>query len=400
MRLRILCVAIAGGAALAGPAAARQLALFPTPATPLSTPPPLIGAQLTLPNLFRPPVESHELVAVGVDEQGSVVSVEVTQQLVLRQKADYRITIPAPVRDVETAAGSESLPGQRRGAILWQGFAAGRRILGARARLDPDAAAPALPLRIGLSVLVAGRPLGSSLLSGPLDVSLRLHNTTRVSVTTFTADGDRPTIAKILDALRRDPGGSTIGRGTYVAIDGPPRNVQMTVDAPLRVVGRLRFGAGHVDGGTMSFATVLGGARPLDRIVHLRGLATAVQGARLELTVSPLVPVDELRPPAGRTWVEAIRRDRRLTGCRLLAHALEASLRLARLRQYQTYLLNPDPLGVATARYVYRSAPKAASIAPTPPASEGGGLGAAVIALIAVGAVLGTGGLVTLWAHS
>jgi hypothetical protein len=400
VRLRLLCVALTGGAALAAPAAARQLALFPTPATPLSTAPPLVGAQLTLPNLFRPPIQSREWIAVGVDEQGSVVSVEVTQRLVLRQRADYRITIPAPVRNVEAATGSQSLPGQRQGAILWQGFAAGQRILGARARLDPVAAAPALPLRLGLSVLVAGRPLGSFTRSGELDVYLRLHNATRVSVTTFSGDGDRPTLAKILDTLRRDPGGSTLGRGTYVAINGPTRNVRMTVDAPLRVVGRLRFGAGQVDGGTMSFATVLGGARPFDRIVHLQGRAKGVRAPHLELTVSPLVPADELRPPTGRTWVETIRSDRRLTGRRLLAHALETSLRLARVRQYQTYLLNPDPLGVATASYVYRSAPKPAAPAPTHPASGGGGLGAAVIALIAVGAVLGAGGLVALWAHS
>ncbi len=106
VRVSALWLVIAGAALTAGPAAARQLVLFPTPAFPLSQSPPLT-ATISFPNVFRPPVESHERIDVGVDEHGSVVSVEVTQRLVLHQTADYRITIPAPVRDVEPATGTQ-----------------------------------------------------------------------------------------------------------------------------------------------------------------------------------------------------------------------------------------------------------------------------------------------------
>ena len=391
MRLQVLGGVIAGAAMLAAPAAARELVFFPTPATPLSTSPPLTGAELSFPNVFHPPVESHELIDVGLDESGSVVGVKVTQRLVLHQTADYRLTIPAPVLDVESAAGSESLPGQRRGAILWQGFASGRRILAARARLDPRAAS-SLPLRVRVS--------GLRRRAGRFDIAIRLHNATQISVTSFSGDGDRPTLAKILDTLRRDPGGSTLGRGTYVAVTRLTRKVRVTVDAPLRVVGRLRVGGGSIATGKLSFAAELGGGKPLDRMVHLRGDAMGPGLPMLTLTVEPRVPAGELRPPAGRTWVEAIGLDRRLNGRRLLGQALEASLRLARVRQYRTYLANPDLLGAATARYVYSSAPRAAEVRPAPARSNGGGLGPAVIALIAVGAVVGAGGLAVLWAHS
>ncbi len=174
----------------------------------------------------------------------------------------------------------------------------------------------------------------------------------------------------------------------------------MVADAPLRVTGRLRFAVGSVLGGQTTFATVLGGSRPLDRRIHLRGRAAGVRGPRLELTVSLLVPVEELRPPARHSWAQAIRSKRRLDGRRLLRHAIEASLQLARVRQYRSFLLNPDPLGAATARYVHRSAPRTVAVAPPRSAARGGELGPAAVALIAVGAVLGAGGLVVLWAHS
>jgi hypothetical protein len=398
VRIAALWLALACAALMAGPAAARKLVLFPTPYFPLTQSPPL-ATTIALPNLLRGPVESRELIDVGMDEHGSVRSIAVTQRLVLHQTADYRLTIPAPVRDVEPAAGSQSVPGQREGAILWQGFASGRKVLAARATLDPAAAVSSLPLRLGLSVRIAGKTLGPTPRTGPLDVSLHLHNTTRVSVTTFSGDGDRSTLAKILDTLRRDPGGRSLGRSTYVGVEGLTP-VRTAVDAPLRVTGRLRFAAGTVEGGTTSFATVLGGSRPLDRTIHLRGKATGVRAPHLELTVSPVFPVEELRPPSGRTWAQAVHSNGRLNGRRLLAHAIEVSLRLARVRQYRTFLLDPDPNGQSAARYDYRSLPRPAVVRPVRAPASSGGLGPVPVALIAVGAVLGAGALVVLWAHS
>jgi len=351
--------------------------LFPSPATPPTAYPPLPGAVLSLPDIFRTPVESDERVEVGVDEDGSPVSVAVTQTLVLHQKADYRLMISAPVLDVESGPGTESLPGQRKGAIMWQGFAAGRKILSAHARLDAAAAGPHLPLQISFS-RGAGR------------LALRLRNTTPTAVPTFAGNGVPASVAKVLDALRRDPTGRTLGTSAYITVKGTTKPIQITIAAPLLVKGAISTGTASRD-----FRFVLGGGGPLEETVRV-----PVGKPRLELTVTPIVPDSLLRPPSGRSWLEAIRLQPRISGRRLLAHALMTGLTLARAHQYDTFLENPDARGPSAASYIYRTAARP-TVTPTPAGSSSDGETAAVlIALIAAAMVVAAGGLVVLWAHS
>jgi len=331
--------------------AAPTLALFPTPLTPLTSTPPFQPPPTTLPNLFRHPIRSTERVAVGIDDRGNVVSVRATQRLVVSRVGDYRLTVPAPVTDVVVVPGSESSPGLRHGAILWAGFSPGNRVLAATATLDPDEAAKVLPLRVNIS-----------------DDSVRLENTTTTTATTYTANGDPAELAKLLDALRKDPHGGTLGHGTYVQVTGRTRNLEVRVTAPLRVTGRI-------DGRDVSF--VLG---PEPRTILTRG------NAEVALSVEPVPPASLYSVPKRPTWDEA----------------LMISLTLARVRQYDGFLGNPDPLGPLATRYAYRTvaAPASPPPVPEPAAPDEGGLAAWLIALIVAGSLAAAGGLAVLWARS
>lgn len=329
--------------------AAPRLALFPTPLTPITSIPPFAPPATALPNVFRPPIRAHALVSVGIDGQGDVVSVAATQRLVLKRTGDYRLTVPAPVRDVVAATGSESSPGLREGAVLWSGFSSGNKVLASTATLDPKPAAALLPLRVEIS-----------------DGSVRLRNATAITATTFTEKGDAVQLAKILDGLRIDPQGRRLGRGTYVKVTGEAaETLKVRVAAPLRVTGRI---------GDRSVSLVLGDET---RTIRVKGRPT------VRLAVEPVPPASLSSPPARPTWEEAVM----------------ISLTLARVRQYAGYLANPDPLGLTATHYVYRTT-AAPGPAPHPSAPQDEGLAAWAIALIAVAAAAAVGGLAVLWANS
>ena len=78
---------------------------------------------------------------------------------------------------------------------------------------------------------------------------------------------------------------------------------------------------------------------------------------------------------------------------------LRTSLTLARVRQYLSFLANPDPLGQLEAHYLYRTV-AAPGPPPAPPAPQDEGLAAWLVALIAAGSVAAAGGLAVLWANS
>jgi hypothetical protein len=354
-----------------GPAAdaqAARLVLFPTPLTQLTATPPFQPPYTALPNLFRPPIRSTEAISVGVDERGDVVSVATTQRLVLTRTGDYRLTVPAPATDVFAGPGSESSPGLRKGAILWAGFAAGRKLLSARATLDPRAAAAALPLEVRIS-----------------NGSVRLENATATTTSTFTADGDQIELAKILDSLRADPQGRSLGRGTYVKVTGSARPERVRVSAALRITGRI---------GGRRIELVLGGGRPLGGTIEVQGRPS------IELEVEPVPPDSLLRPPRGRSWVEAVRLGAVPRGRAFFDDALKASLTLARVRQYDAFLVNPDSLGRIGARYLYRTVAAPAPVPAPSPAQPDEGLAAWVLALIVAGSLAAAGGLAVLWANS
>jgi hypothetical protein len=343
---------VAALAALAVPSTATaRPALLPSPTTPLDTKLPLGASATGVPPLLpvNARVSTRQTVSVDVLPDGTVVAVRVRHVLTLRGTGDFFFQVPAPVRDVRAAPGSQGEPGLRQGAILWQGFANRRRVLAADAELDPAAVAPVLPLRLQLR-----------------DGTLVLRNATAVRAQGFSAAARPAQLRRVLAGIPRHP-----LEQPSVDISGPVRGRTVVVDAPLRVVGSARGGP--------SFDRVLGGPAP--STARIRG----VEGTRVRLVAEPIRLVPEARPPPPAT------------GAELVFLATRALLRLARTFQYDSFLGSP---GVGTApqtTYVYRT------VTPTPaaePAQSDDGWGLPLVLLLGSIAIVASGGLVVAWAHS
>jgi len=336
---------------------------LPSPLHPLSPTPPLGGAPLIETEagvLHR--VDATGRVAVGVDRDGRPFSVRVLHRLVVRDKGDYVYAIPAPVVDVQAAPGSESVPGQRRGTILWSGFDPGRKVLAANARLDLAQSAPSLPIRIV--------PRGNRIV---------IENATPVRAGTFSAEALVPPLARYLDevhtAVVKDRA-IPIGTATVTTTAVPGSE---SIEAPVHLRGTV--GGRPVD-------VMLGDGRPL-RVSAPRG------DGRVDLRVEAVPPLRLLTPPRAGTW-----RTARLSGRELLARANGILLRLARMRQYQAFLGNPDPRGSIATTFVYRTGVPPQPVRPPVAAVSEGGRSWTTTVLLAAGglALLAVGTFV--WARS
>jgi hypothetical protein len=336
-------------AALAAPAAGASSpvsVLLPSTRTGLTETPPLLARTRLPEQRFPGSISSRERIVVGVGETGAVRSVRVVQRLVVRGLGDYVFAVGAPAVEVRPVPGSRSDPGFRRGAIVWQGFSPGRRELAADARLRVRDAAGALPLRVSIE-------------SG----TLTLENATAVRARTFGGSAPAGDVAAALRAVRRAAATGTVA-GDLLIHSARIRQQLVTVDTALRIEGEFA---------DRRVSVVLGGGNP--RRIVVPGDPSA--RPRLRLTVRPFFADEPGRPT--------------------LLRAAVASLRLARLRQFESFLVNPDPLGAVAAVYEYRLEP--ARAAPPPAPAESGWSTAAVIA--AVGAALaGSVGLLALWARS
>ena len=129
--------AVVAALACAGTAHAAGHASLPSPTAPLSAEPPLAGGARSSAENVPHSIAASTNVVVAVDGAGSPFAVTATQRLDVRGVGDYFFTIGAPVLTVRAPEGSESMPGIRTGSILWAGFDPGRRLLVARATLDP-----------------------------------------------------------------------------------------------------------------------------------------------------------------------------------------------------------------------------------------------------------------------
>jgi hypothetical protein len=323
---------------------------LPSPLAPLSASPPLSGGATAAAEGFRHRIAAKTRVDVALDRTGAPFAVTATQRLDVRVLGDYFFTIGAPVLDVQAAPGSASSPGLRSASILWAGFNPGRRTLIARATLAPAASAPSLPLRIEVT---RGR--------------VKLVNTTGVTTGSYTADALVPPLLRYLAELQRQVarGETPTSGGAYVT--SKPTSTTLRIVVPLRVTGTV---------GTRAVNTVVDG-----NALILRG------GGPIRLTVTAAVPQQLLSDPAAGQ-----------SGRRLLERASRATLTLARMRQYQTFLGNPDPSGANETTYAYRSAsrpaPPAATI-PYSPQRDWTTTIAVVIGLLAAAA-----GAAALWARS
>ncbi len=318
---------------------------LPSPTAALSPAPPLGGGATASREGIAHRVSAATVVRVAVDPAGRPIRVESTQKLRVRGLGDYVFTIGAPVLDVRAAPGSASTPGFRDGAILWQGFDPGSRLLAATATLAPSAAARALPLRIE-------RVSGGT----------RIENATRVSATALRGDGSRAALLDYLARLRAAlTRGSRPPAGT-VDVAGTVSRLPVQVTAPLAVSGTI-------------------GGRP----VHLRltgAVTVGVTGAvRLRaVPVFPRIPDLSGAPTA-----------------RLLEQASRIVLTVARVGQYRAFLGNPDPAGRSSTVYDYRSGARAAAPAGAALTGSGGGVRTLLVAL-ALAAAAGLG--LVVWARS
>jgi hypothetical protein len=319
---------------------------------------------------FRRPIPSSERVLVGIDRDGTPVSVGVVQRLVVVRTGDYTFAVVGPVEDVVRAPGSESDPGLRRDAVLWAGFSPGRRVLAAHVTLDPDRARAFLPLRVSVT---------------PSDgrVTLRLRNVTAIRIPAFEADAEAVSVAPALD----DTLAAARGDGPLLDAFANVRDVRttlVTTAAPLRVTGRF---------GPKQFSSLLGDGRPLQFEVSL---PAGVRVPRVQLSVEPVPPVRGLTPPNGRTWTSV----KGLPGRALLARAVATRLEFARARQYDQFLAVPDQAATARAVYEYRTVARTTATPPAASQSSDEGTSAGVkVAVALVAVALLAGGLVW-WAHS
>jgi len=314
--MRPIALAVLIGLAVAASAQAAPRGNYvslPSPLAPLSTAPPLGGGATASSEGFRHRIAAKTTVDVALDPRGAPFAVRATQRLDVGVQGDYFFTIGAPVLDVEAAPGSASTPGLRADSILWTGFNPGHRTLIARATLDPALAAPSLPLRIEVT---------------PGQVTL--VNTTEVTAGSYTAEALVPPLLRYLAQLRRQVtrGQSATSGGAYVT--SKPTATAVRVVVPLRVTGTV-------------------GRRQVDAIVE--GRLTVRGSGAVRLTVTPASPERLLDAPTSG-----------LSGRQLLERASRAALTLARIRQYEMFLDNPDPTGRNQTAYLYRSAAR-----PTPP---------------------------------
>ena len=412
--MRRAAAAVAGAALLGAPTAfAQERAALPDPSARLSAAPPLgSDAQPLAGAAFTTGMRAAEEVRVGVDALGRPHSVEVLQRLELTGSGDYAFVVPAPLVDVRPGPATQSRPGFRRGAIVWQGFSPGRRRLAAVAVLEAAAARPYLPLDVSVWATAGGeRVVEGERRSGDLALRVEIANRTEVSVTSFGGRGQPAELARVLDQTRRrlaagNPLLPELVRARDVA------RATYRVDVGFRVSGTITLPAGRfttvrasgartwVDGRSVRFRATLGAGRPPKVVVNARGrLAGGVP--RLELRAEPLRDVPGLRPPAGRDWTAALRAGVvRPNPRRFLATAVTAFLRLARLAQYDAFLRNPHPsagLGQTRTAYVYRTVARPAAV----PAAGGDGSGSSAFAvLVAAGVLVGLAAAVVVWAHS
>jgi hypothetical protein len=338
----------------AGTAAAGVVPL-PSPTTRIGSEPPLGSATPTGPvQLPRPPrVDSRQLVLVGVAESGELATIRVRHRLTLNGRGDYFFQVPAPVRDVRALPESQSEPGLRRSAIVWQGFSPGRRVLAAELELEPGVVARTLPLRIERN-----------------DGAITLRNTTSVEVEGFTGKVERSSMRRLLARLSaRSPAAAPA-----VQVAGQTRRRRLRAEAPLRIRGTIER-EGRV---LRRVGLILGGPEPAEATI------SAPAGARVALTAEPVPLISDLtRPP------------RDAGGEELLVLAEQALLRVARVNQYRSFLASPGS-GTAAAVYRFRTVDPPAAL-PTPADDDESNL--LLVLGLGAGAVFALAGAVVVWAH-
>jgi hypothetical protein len=361
--------AAAGLLVAASSAQAGTLVALPSAFFSVRVAPPLRAVQATAETRFPGRLSSTQLVRVSIDSTGRPFSVVDINRTVVARQGDYSFGIAGPVQDVRAAAGSASEPGLRKGAVLWQGFSPGRRVLAAEIALRPTAAVTGLPLRIEIS--------GSK---------VRLVNTTSASAAVVDATVPEAEIARALDGARATLRSGAPSSATVLNASGSVRHVRVVARVPLRVKGTLRF-AGRAP-------------RTLDAVVDKSPITVSGTGGlkKLELSVSLPEPAELLRPPGASSWLALARTGRLPRGREATRLAVDRLLATALDLQFQEFLANPDAGGISRSSYHYLLAerPQPAAVDTT----HGGGHGWPATLAIALGLAAALTGALVLWAHS
>jgi hypothetical protein len=327
-------------------AAAVSFVPFPSPTAPLSPEPPLLHGASASTEGVRHHVSASTRVDVSVDATGRPFAVAATQRLDVRVTGDYFFTIRAPVTAVRAVPGSASTPGFRVGAIVWEGFDAGRRLLAARATLEPAAVRPLLPLRI---VVSNGRTT--------------LVNATRLDAAAGRASATAASVRAYLAKLRAANAAGAVPQPGKAQVTATPVPVRLSVAAPLEVTGTV-------------------GGRRVSLLLTDR--TTVPAAGRVDLRVTPMPPAVPAALPAG--------------GAALFTLASRLSLETARARQFLEFLGNPDPKGRSETVFAYRTARRPGTA--VRPVSGHHGRGWVAGALIAVALAAALCAAVVLWARS
>ena len=283
---------------------------------------------------------------VSILRSGAPFAVTADQRLLVRVKGDYYLTIGAPLLGVTALPGSDATPGFRSTSIVWEGFNPLRRTLGSRAKLVLAPAAGALPLRVEVR-----------------NGATTFVNTTGVTVPAYSADADPAPLVRYISRLRRAvtldlplPEGMT-------TLTSPARTTQVRVVVPLLIRGTV--------GGRSIHARVT------------RRLTVPGRG-KIDVSVDPQLPA--------ATAVAG------LSGRQALAEATMLNLTVARLRQFERFLANPDPAGPSTTSYSYRtgSPPRiAVAVQPVPSGRDW-----TTTILVAAGVLLAAAAGLAVWARA
>ena len=367
-------------------------------------------------------VTDRERVDVGLDTDGSISHVVVLQRLTLSGLGDFQFRVPGPARDVRALPGSATDPGLRKGSVLWQGFSPGREVLAAEVDLMPNLERDRLPLAFDLNMSVGGQPLEPGTRgSGPFTMEIRVSNSSGFPFPVLNADADPRTVAQVLDQVRtalarsERPVPGTDGVPKAVSIRGKATYERRNIRVPFLIRGRLVFPSGSLsnvqvtggnvksddDGTTVTFRRMLGGGASNRFRLSLSGVAQNLGLPELAIRAEPTLPSPKaLESPVGETWQEGVRiRPSAFDGPRMLSLLAETMWEVARMRQFEAYLGNPDPGGESESTYLFRLSPRVAPpppvLPPAPPRPGPIGIGTFVVGALAF--IMGLG---VLWSRS
>lgn len=315
---------------------------------------------------FPSHVSSNERIAVGIEGDGFVRSIVVTQGLVIFRTGDFAFLVPAPATAVARTPGSQADPGLRDAGVVWQGFSTGRRVLEAAITLSIRDAEGALPLAISVE-----RKGDSSVVT--------LDNRTGRRATYLSGlapAGQVRDVVNRLRAARRKSG--RLAFSQFFAVEGRRTGQKTTVvQLPLRLSGTITVPGRR--------PVAVGGLLVGRRRIVIPGRVAPRIAIRADLPDDlDLLPRVEDVPRSGLVEVTPVQ----------LALA-----RTALASQFRWYVNTPDPGGPSTATYLYRTV-VARAAAPASPEQRHGSEDTLAIVLAATLGGAALVGLGVLWAYS